>query len=276
MKIIPLNSGLEIVKVKMPNKPYIAKAYENYKIHQYPEDIKNTNTYSFILWALDMLGVNSKEGGEGHHAAILEFVNHALDGYTYQELKLAVLMHVKGSLGTMVTQQLNAVVLGKIMAKYNDIKMERLNSYMREKKRIEQENNQPKLTLEEEIKLVTQGVKKCYYETLENKKVPYGYSWVYEYLIDKLKILKVTKKEKIKEYNIQKKKLIAETKVKAQASEVAKTIKLLEEKRSSKVIVAAQSSLLKKLFQKGEKAQGREGFIEKLVLKIKTKENKHN
>ena len=253
-EVININQkDLGVQVVQMENKPILAKAMEFPRISQYPEEVKNTNTLNFVTWALDMLGVNHKEGGTGHHAAVYEFVNDNLGGYTYQELKQAISMYIKGEFNDdklFVTQQFNAVVLGKILNAYDEHKKIILNKYLRLKaeQKAERESKEKELTPQEKMKLTHQGVLNCFKNYKETFKIIAGYVWVYDYLV-KHNIFDVTDKEKKDAYKEAKQRILDEPKpIGTNRSVYKKMLEDVENNKSDKAIIEAKNILLKLYF----------------------------
>lgn len=124
----------DICVVEMQHKPILATALEHPKIRDYPQAIKNENTFIIFSWMLDLLGVKGSTHTDGHHDIAITFIHSSLSGYTYQEITLAFQMYVRGDFNSLlVTQQLNAVVIGRVMRAYDHLKKNDLNIYRSEK-----------------------------------------------------------------------------------------------------------------------------------------------
>lgn len=281
-ELININNQKElgVQVVQMENKPILAKAMEHPRISQYPDDVKNTNTLSFVTWALDMLGVNHKDGGTGHHAAVYEYVNEKLTGYTYQELKQAILMFVSGEFNdskTFVTQQFNAVVLGKIMNAYDEHKKIILNKYLRLKaeQKAEEEAKKNELTPEEKMKLAHQGIINCFSNYQKSRTIITGYVWVYDYLV-KHNIFDVTDKEKKDAYKQAKQKILEEPKpLNTNRSVYKKMIEEVENNKSDKTIIEAKNILLKLYFDYliGRYSDKAEEYLKEQLQKLEESNN---
>lgn len=139
MKLVLQALNTSVSKIEMPDKPIMAIALENHKLRDFPEEILNANTMGLVKWLLDLLGVSMKGDNVNHHLACVEFVNKSLGNFTYQEIKLAFEMYVSGKFyepngkPMLVTQQLNAVVIGRVMREYDLRKKNELDSYRRKK-----------------------------------------------------------------------------------------------------------------------------------------------
>lgn len=248
---IPLDMMPMVTVVRMANKPILAVAMENPRISQYPEEVRNINTLSFIEWALDMLGVNHKEGGEGHHVAVHQFVNTQLSNYTYQELRQAILMYVTGEFnqsGIMVTQQFNCVVLGKVMNVYDEHKQQALYKYNRLKR--DQQAEEVELTEEQKMELTLQGVQNCFNEYVKTNTIIPGYIWVYDYLT-KQNVLSNSDDEKKTAYKEAKLRLQLKKRPEGMSRNDYKNFRdSLEQNKSDAVVVEAKKDLLCAYFNK--------------------------
>ena len=145
-----------------------------------------------------------------------------------------------------VTQQFNAVVLGKIMSCYDSYKEEALKLYwkIRQAQRLKEEKEKSKLTPEEIMKLELQGVRNCIVKFMETGNIIDGYVWVYDYLTTH-GLLSHTADER-KESYIQAKQIMSKVKRKANqsADSYRQYISSIEGKRSEPVVVTAKKILL--------------------------------
>lgn len=193
-----------ITIVEMENKSDLAIALENTKLRDYPNEIRSKNTLNIVLWLLDLLGVKGDEATERHHIVSANFINDTLKNYTYQEIKLAFQKYVAGeyydSNGNpmLVTQQLNAVVIGRVMREYENLKKRDLDAYRR--KRTEDMNKEVQLSQEEKDLIVYVGVIDCFKHFEQHKSIESGKGWVYDFFYEKGRLPKHTKefREEIK------------------------------------------------------------------------------
>ncbi|MCM8906807.1 hypothetical protein [Tenacibaculum finnmarkense] len=245
----------EVMVVEMKRKPVLAVAMENPRISQYPENARNTTTLSFVAWALNMLGVNHKEGGTGHHKAVYEFVNTSLQGYTYEELKEAILMFLRGEFNgknILVAQQLNAVVLGKIMHAFDDLKKEKLNVYLRlrAKQRGLLEAKKYQLTPDQKKEKILSGIKRCFNNYLIDNRIIEGHVWIYDFLLEQ-KIINPTSDEKkivykgVKDSHKQKSRTAVQS-----ISDYNKIVLEIESNTIQAVVIESKEVLLKQYFEK--------------------------
>lgn len=181
----------EIVIVQMDNKPKEYIALEQPKLRDYPLAVKNTNTAMFIDYLLNLLGVSS--GKAEHHVEANNFINSQMGKWSYEEMRLAFEMFVSDKLGIEPYQQLNAIVIGKVMKAYQVHLNRKLAEYERLRAEQLRKDNEP-TEEEKEIKRI-EGVKECYNHYLKEGFVAPGNSWVYDRLKAK-GILKPSKEKK--------------------------------------------------------------------------------
>lgn len=194
MKLALQQYKADVFVVNMANKPQMAVAWENPKLKDYPEEIRNANTFMIFSWLLDLLGVKGDDSTDKHHDAAINFINSSLKNYTYQEIKLAFEKYVSGeyldSKGTpmLVTQQLNAVVIGRVLREYEFLKKRELDAYRKKKADQMSENTEPN----KEDVLVTMFINMLNYwdQYQQFKHVSDGAETVFERLVDKSIIAK--------------------------------------------------------------------------------------
>lgn len=189
--IVPYKEA-KVQVVEMTNKPALAKAFENPKIRDYPEEIKATNTANLVNWLLNLIGVSDKDGLDQVNATAFQHVNKTLSSYTYEEIKLAFEKYVNGELRDSkgrdmeVFAELNARVIGKVMRAYDELKIQELHRYNRIKKEQERKALEEKNKLSEEEKLTSNiiSIYNCFDNYKRDGAIPVGQSYVYEILWD--------------------------------------------------------------------------------------------
>ena len=190
MNLILRKTGLEIENIEMDNKPVMAIALENDKIRDFSEELRNSNTQDLVIHLLNLLGVSGKQD-PNHHIEAAKFINLSLGKYTYQEILLAFQMYVSGDfkdergLQVLVTQQINAVVIGRVMRCYSEIKKNNLDQY-RKKKEL---NSRNEMSQEEKDLLYIAPLISRFDQYKENKGGLKEVNHIYDDFIDK-KIIK--------------------------------------------------------------------------------------
>lgn len=192
LKIFKSEKPNNILVIPVDNKKDLAYALENMKIRDYEGNLRAKNTNVVVLYLLNLLGVKASEDTRVHHMVCTKFINNNLKNYTYQEIELAFEKYVLGEFydqkgnKLLVTQQLNAVVMGNVMACYSELKKNELDDYRRKRNEIIIKSREKKQDISEEEKkeLVRKGVINCYDYYCEHDKIPTGYLYVYDVLYD--------------------------------------------------------------------------------------------
>ena len=185
--------------VPMDNKPKMAVALENPKLRDYTEEELTTNCALMVAYLLNLLGVGEK-GKLDHHNATVRFMAENFLQYTFQEIKLAFNMYVRGEFmqdgkPMLVTQQLNPVVLGRVMREYQYRKDADLDQYRRKRTQfLLKEMQPPELTQEQKDAITADGALRVFNEYKEFGQVLPGESHIYDYLVEK-GFLKVSENE---------------------------------------------------------------------------------
>ena len=252
--VVPENK-LQILKVVgMDSKPPMAKALENLKLRDYPEEARNGNTVILTSWLLNLLGVKGNPDTDKQHLVATKFINDTLLNYTYQEIKLAFEMYVSGKFyenngkPMLVTQQFNSVVIGRVMREYQALKDRELDEYRRLRTiQLNKKYEMPELTKEEKELLVYEGVLNCFENYKQTREVINGYVWVYDHL-DELNIINFSPKEKKAKMLIAQERLKAEAVCYTNAIKRKRLLETIQNLSSSPVVTEAKRLLLQDFF----------------------------
>lgn len=247
MELIVRPNGLPQVRkiVEMENKPALAKFYERPKIYEYPEEVQNTNLTSTIDYLLNLMAVNGDDKVQQHAAAFI-FMKSKLNRFTFEEIIEAFHMHVAGELGTKVFRELNAVTMGEVLNKFEEIRNQSMRTYFNTLKLDQAKEMQ--LSPEEYKAREIESLKYFFMEWANTGVLPTGASTIYDYL-NKIKLLKPSAEERRKQYSLAQTKLAKEAKImsinKQQYSEVMASI---ESDSCSRAIVISKTALLSSFF----------------------------
>ena len=175
---------MEIVKYKNN----LVEAFNEKRIREYDPEMRNKASYTLIDELLNLLGVNAKEGNSEHHVEAFKFINETMDRFSYSDIRLAFKKYVAGEYDLLVTQQLNAVVIGRVMKLYEE---KRNTEVLRKDKKED-----VILTDEQKAEIITQGLISTWNEFSEKGDLESGYTWVYD-RFDKLGVIELSKDEKV-------------------------------------------------------------------------------
>lgn len=179
--------GYKVPLVPFKDKNEIIVAFENPKIRDYPEGIKNANIALLLRDMFHLLAVKNTTKEEAN--AMHLFIDRRLDSYTFQEINTACELYAAGQLNyegqaLQPFQSLNAVVLGRVMKAYASYKNEdnKFVRYLTEKTRAAYKENTS--TQEQKDKLFKQLIYNCFKQWKEEKTHRAGSHVVYDYLVD--------------------------------------------------------------------------------------------
>ncbi|MCR9263323.1 MAG: hypothetical protein NXH86_04155 [Flavobacteriaceae bacterium] len=241
--------------VEMDNKPLLAVALENPKLRDFSELERNTITGNILVpYLLDLLGVNGEEK-VGHWNAMAKLINEGYLAYTYQEIKYAFELYVKGELNQdgkpmTVYQQLNSVVFGRVMREYTFMKRAQLDSYWSKANKLPE----PEMSQEEKDANVYHGTVTCFDFFIQERRIDWGYVWVYDYLINERKLHEFDPKDKEEDWKNSKEYVKSRAENTIDKNYRRDLLKSLEEKEGE-VISVYKRQLLKRYFEHLEKEQ---------------------
>jgi hypothetical protein len=258
-----------VAVVNQPNKNDFALALENHKIRNYPEEKKNANTAALVDKILLDLGANDKEGRAEQHLAAFKHINRTMGDYSYQEIQLAFDKYLNGEFldasGKPVRAfaELNARVIGSVMAMYDNLKKQELNSYYRarakEKQLADEEASKP--SADESITMNVLSVLNSFENYKKDGFIGVGQSFVYDILYG-WGLLPSHNKEFKTKVKIEAEKLVAKERAAAQLTDFKKIVKSAEQD-SGALRVASKKVVLKIAYDGIE-------HIEILKIKIRT------
>jgi len=175
---------MEIVEYKNN----LIEAFNEKRIREYNPEMRNKASYTLIDELLNLLGVNAKEGNSEHHVEAFKFINETMDRFSYSDIRLAFKKYVAGEYDLLVTQQLNAVVIGRVMKIYE----EKRNTEV-----LKREQKQDIiLTDDQKEEIIKQGLIGTWNEFLEKGDLSSGYTWVYD-RFDSQGVIVLSKDEKV-------------------------------------------------------------------------------
>lgn len=169
----------------------LVEAFNEKRIREYDVEIRNKATYVLIGELLNLLGVNDKDGTSKHHTEAFKFINQTMDRFSYSDIRLAFQKYVAGDFDLLVTQQLNAVVIGRVMRLYEESRNTELLKTSR--------NENPVVTDKEKQELIKQGLIGTWNMFIETGDLEAGHTWVYDKFV-KQGLINLTKDEKIEIY----------------------------------------------------------------------------
>jgi len=167
----------------------MVKAWQQKKIREYSQEEKKQETGKLINYLLALLGISTSEDKDNslHYIVLEEFINDSMTHFTYQEIKNAFKMYLKGDLSDekeKVIHKLDSVVLSRVMRLYEARRLCEIKTYnekiRKQKILIEQKANE--LSDEEKFNEVMDGLKEAFEEYKKTKEIHVGDLYLYKFL----------------------------------------------------------------------------------------------
>lgn len=192
-------------------KPELAVISELKKLREYSNTDRLTIAKNIVEGLLNRLGVGHKSN-ELHHIEAIKFIADNKE-FTPDEFSKAFDLAIEGILKIDILQQLNCVVIGRVMALYKAYKIENLKNYYRQREQLK--NTSKELTKDQKKQLISDAIK----DEFTNYKFSGELNENRNYLYDELnievadKFKKVAWKHSVKEIREEQKELSKRNKV---------------------------------------------------------------
>lgn len=167
-----------------------------------------------ITYLTSLLGITSTDDKQSHYLAVDQFISDELGSFTYQEIRQAFIMLLKGDFNGMqelgnykVYSKLDCIILSKAMNCYKRYKRERLKFW----KMNNRTSQLKEISDPEKEKIVKSGILRCYKDFKRTKKIESLMFYVYD-VLDKNDVLDISKQKKKDFIEISEKRLRRESK----------------------------------------------------------------
>ena len=165
----------------MPNittykKPELAIISEVKKMREYSEVERNTLAHTIVVGLVRRLGVSGRSN-PNHHLECERYISNNKE-FTPEEFTKAFELAIEGELKIDLFQQLNCVVIGRVMVLYKTYKIEKLRAYRQRK------TPEKPLTPNQQKQLISDAIK----DEFENYKLSGELNANRNYLYDELNI----------------------------------------------------------------------------------------
>ena len=168
-------------KLSVYKPPILAVIEQNTKLRDYNEVDRLGLCKKIITTLLNDLGVGSK-ADTNHHVRAIKFLLDNYIHYSVEEIEKAFSLAISGKLNIDLFQQINPLIVGKVMKAYEDYKKEKLKVYRQDQLKSKL---QIEMTNEEKLHLVNSAVKKQYEYFLEKRLIDKSRIHVYTILDEK-------------------------------------------------------------------------------------------
>lgn len=135
-------SGLQIYK-----KPHLAVISETKKLRDYEETERLTLATKLVGNLLNDLGVG-KNSDTNHHIRAIKFINDSLGNYTPEEVEEAFKLFIMGKFQIEAYQQLNPLIIGRVISQFEEYKKQKLDKYRKEQAKLKVASEMDKLKMD--------------------------------------------------------------------------------------------------------------------------------
>jgi hypothetical protein len=162
--------------------PLLAVLESKPKLRTYQPEQRLMLIKNLVVSLLGDLGVSSKADTE-HHIRSIKFINETCLNWTIEEIEKAFQMYICNEFDVEVFQQLNPVVIGKVMSAYQEYKAQKLANY---KEKLKAEQNKPKeMSEQEKEEIMINATLRLYQEYRKENKVDGFIKHIYDFLYEK-------------------------------------------------------------------------------------------
>lgn len=213
-------SGLQKYK-----KPELAILEEHAKIRDYEGTEKLSKCLELVETLLLDLGVSAKADSKQHQRAIV-FIIDSMRNYSFEEIHKAFKLFIAGEFREKPMQQLNSLVIGKVMSQYQEYKNEKLKIYRMNQRNKELDHEAP--SQEEQQQMIENRIVELYMEYSNTGDISGPITHIYDHL--------ATKKELPKHDREYKAKVMEKAKALAKRYEAEKAMKSFSAAKALKMV----------------------------------------
>ena len=161
-------------------KPELQLISETKKLRYYPDVERLTISKAIVISLLNKLGVSNKSN-EQHHIEVIKLISNNKE-FTPEEFEKAFNLAIEGILDIDLFQQLNCIVVGKVMNQYRTYRKNGLKNYKYQVQLQLQQKTKP--TKSEEQELFIKAVKDEFASFKELDRVNSMRNWLYDKFIE--------------------------------------------------------------------------------------------
>ena len=210
--------------------------------------IKSTKIVETLLADLGV----SKKANTDHHVRAIKFIADSMVNYSFGEIEKAFKMFIEGRFNEKPFQQLNSLIIGRVMSQYQNHKAETLRVYKQKETMRKQQSNIP--TEAEKERIMLDGISRIEKEIKETGHVEGSVAHIYDFL-EKSGRVKFDEKEKVACWKIAKRMLIADEKNSAIGNyfltkKLKQTLSKIESGSNGRQIILAKTLLVENYFKK--------------------------
>ena len=237
-------------KLQIIQKPELQLLSETKKLRAYSEVERLTIAKSLVVSLLNKLGVGNKSN-EQHHIEVIKFIANNKE-FTPEEFEKAFNLAIEGLFAIDLFQQLNCIIVGKVMNEYRNYRKTNLKNYKHQLQL--QQSTIKDITEEEKHELFINTLKDEFQSYKDTEKVNDMRNWLYDELLKYNLTVSEAHKSIAWKHTI--------NEVKKIQDDLRKRDKLSKDEMKSKAVVIYKRKLIEILFSKFT-------TIEQLLNKIK-------
>ena len=257
-----------MANIEIYKKPELIVLEENMKLRDYNDEQRNLQSIKLVNDLLSDLGVG-KNADTKHHLRAIKFINDSCKNYTPEEIEKAFSLAIEGVLNVDLLQQINPLVIGKVMREYQSYKTRKTNEY-RQKIAEENFNKVTEMTSNQKIEWNKYTVRESLAHFVENGLVDTSRIYAFD-ILDKLDYLSKDKEYRNKIYKdskflVQQDLISEKPQTRERKDEIKLALKNLDLPKQSPVILKSKELVLSEFFRKLIKDKKR---LEEFNLKFK-------
>ncbi len=164
--------------------PLLAVLEQGLKIRDYNEETRLGLAVTLVENLLSDLGV-SKNADTSHHLRAIKYITESCVNYTPKEIEKAFQLAISGEINIDMFQQLNAVVIGKVMMAYETYKGEKLTKHRKKMADDKIKADEYSLTPEEIEEIMIEGCDRIFKDYEQNGMISEQCAHLYDYIFKK-------------------------------------------------------------------------------------------
>lgn len=245
------------------SRPSLAVLNEDYpKIKNVISENEIEDLLNFIITIVN-IKISTAEEGEAmdiQSGMILDLIKTKFGYLTIPEIKEAFKMYVSKSFpGIKVFRILDCVSVGEILQAFTEYRSDTLRDYSQKKQVLLHESQKKELSTEEKEKIVLNGVERAFYEYIESKEISEPSEYIFDFLVEKKKIINNSNPAIIKYYQqkidqattqLEQEALNKTATNKTESRQLKEDLEAIMQGHSPKIIIRAKRIILKEYFEK--------------------------
>ena len=177
--------------IKQYKPPLLAILEQNKKLRDYTPEERLTISKKLVVDLLGDLGVSAK-ADTNHHIRAIKYIHESCINYAPEEIEKAFALAINGEIRIDLYQQINALVIGKVMREFEFYKKERLKTHRRKMQERQQQQEVEQPTDQEKENIMIEAVDRLQKEYQQHKRIISACIHVYDHLFKTHKLPKHT------------------------------------------------------------------------------------